>query len=220
MIVTTWLNNVADPHYGGNRPADWAQLSVLATTGDNPVTVITDCFDEHPSNAVAVYRVESMGGNPYFDRWRQFRRWLIGCDDYWVWSTDANDVAMLNDPYPDWLEPDMLYVGSEPVDGPNARSVGFWWMRAVHPDHVGWIATHAHLPLLNAGLLGGTPTVLREFVRDLVEALDFCPNDVTEMAAVNRVLYEQWEGRYVTGDWHTPMWSFMTAHPTAIWAHK
>ncbi len=222
MIFCIWINGSPDPHYGGKRrPADWAELKVLDTTGSHEVTVATDCLPDHPSQNVHVCRVPPLGGNPYHDRWRHFAAWLTDRDDEWIWATDANDVALLNDPYPDWLDGDMLYVGSEPVGGENARSVGFWWMRALHTDHADWIATHADLPLLNAGLLGGTPATLREFTRDLVGALEDCPNDVTDMAAVNRVLHDDWSARYVTGHpIHTPMWSFLAADDSSIWAHK
>lgn len=225
MIVASWLNASPDPHYGhnyagGRRAADWSQLSVLDTIGDHRATVLTDCLDEHPSPNVTTVRVASLGGNPYHDRWRHLRAWLDECDEPFVWAVDANDVRLLNDPYPDWLDPDMLYVGSEPTGGANKRSVGFWWMRQLHPDHADWIDRHAHLPLLNAGLIGGTPVLLREFCRDLIEQLAGC-SDVTEMAAEQVVLYERWAGRYVTGHpMHTPMWSFAAADPTAIWAHK
>lgn len=228
MIVTLWLNGTPDPHYGhnyegGRRVADWSEIKVAESVeaAGCEITVITDCLADHPDvEHVHTHRVASMGGNPYFDRWRQLRAWLTDRDDAWIWSTDANDVTLLNDPYPGSLDPEMLYVGSEPADGPNARSVGFWWMRNLHLDHTDWIASHAPLPLLNAGLLGGTPATLREFIRDLTAALEDCPNDVTDMAAVNRVIYDRWADRYVTGGWHTPMWSFETSHPTAIWAHK
>lgn len=221
MIVTVWINGSVDPHYGGHRIADRSELMLLDTLDGLEVTVLTDCLPDTGETNVRIHRVASLGGNPYFDRWRHLRTFLDACEDDWVWSTDANDVRLLNDPYPAWLDRDVLYVGSEPTDGPDARSVGFWWMRGLHTDHAHWIDTHADLPLLNAGLLGGTPATLREFCRDLTAALEDCPNDVTDMAAVNRVLYEQWEGRYVTGyPIHTPMWSFTTADPDAVWAHK
>lgn len=221
MIVTVWINQVQDPHYGGHRAAERSELSVLDTLEGHQATVLTDCLADTGEPNVNIVRVESLGGNPYFDRWRHLQAWLEDCDDEWVWSVDANDVCLLNDPYPDWLDPDVLYVGSEPVDGPNARSCGFWWMTGLHPDHADWLNAHASLRLLNAGLIGGTPQVLREFVSDLTATFKNCPNDVTEMAAVNRVLYDQWTGRYVTGHpVHTPMWSFAASDPVALFAHK
>lgn len=222
MIVTVWLTAVPDPHYvNTTRKPDLAELTVLNTIGDHEAVVLADGLGAGRLGNVEVVEVESFGGNPYHDRWRQVDAWLRGRpDDEFVWSTDANDVTLLNDPYPDWLRNDTLYVGSEPVDGPNARNLGFWWMTGLHPDHTDWLAANAHLPLLNAGLLGGTVAVLREFLAELVDHLDGC-NDVTDMAAVNWLLYERWTDRYFTGPpVHTPMWSFVTEHPEAIWAHK
>ncbi len=224
MIVCVWLNQSADPHYGGHRPADVAELSVLPTVTARglPATVLTDCLPAGHRDGVEFVHVDPLGGNPYFDRWRHLNGWLhdAGSHHGFVWATDANDVLLLNDPYPDWLDDSTLYVGSEPVDGPDARSVGFWWMRQLHPDHADWIDAHADLPLLNAGLIGASGDVLREFTDDLLDVFDGC-GDVTEMAAVNRVLYERWTDRFVTGDRvHTPMWSFETEHPHSIFAHK
>lgn len=219
MIVCAWLNGSPDPHYGGHRVADRSELHLLESTSDHRVTVLTDCLPAGVDGPVEFVTVEPLGGNPYFDRWRHLHAWLEGRDDF-VWATDANDVRLLNDPYPDWLRVrHLLYVGSEPTDGPNARSVGFWWMRGLHPDHAEWIDANADLPLLNAGIVGAHAPVLREFVGSLLEAFEGV-TDVTEMAAINKVLYERWDLRVTGYPVHTPMWSFTTADPRAIWAHK
>lgn len=219
MIVCVWLNQSPDPHYGGHRTADRSALTVLDTLDNRDATVLTDCLTAGSEDHVEIVEVAPLGGNPYHDRWRHLHTWLTGRDDF-IWSVDANDVRLLNDPYPDWLDPDVVYVGSEPATGRDARSVGFWWMRQLHPDHADWIDTNADRPLMNAGILGGSAPVLTEFTGALVEALDGC-SDVTDMAAVNWLLYEHWHDRIVTGpSVHTPMWSFIEHHESAIFAHK
>lgn len=219
MITCVWLNQSVDPHYGGHRDADRSALAVLDTLAGHQATVLTDCLPDLYETGIEIVPVESLGGNPYCDRWRHLDAWLQGRTDF-VWSVDANDVRLLNDPYPDWLRDDVLYVGSEPADGPDARSVGFWWMRGLHPAHGEWIDAHADLPLLNAGLLGGSAAVLAEFTGELLPGLADA-DDVTDMAAINQLLYERWADRIVTGPTvHSPMWSYCTDHPTAIWAHK
>src|SRR5690606_24647542 len=109
----------------------------------------------------------------------------------------------------------------EPTSGPDARSLGFWWMAQLHPDHADWLNANADLPLLNAGLVGGSAAVLREFTSAIIAQLDGC-TDVTDMAAVNYVLYGMRHRRtIVTGSAvHTPMWSYIESDPQAIWAHK
>jgi len=220
VIVSSWLNQSPDPHYGGHRVADRSELRVLDTIDDHHATVLTDCLPAGIDGAVEFVRVEPLGGNPYFDRWRHLHAWLQGRNDF-VWAVDANDVRLLNDPAPDWLRSDVLYVGSEPADGPDARSVGFWWMRQLHGDHADWIDANADLQLLNAGIVGAHAPLLAEFVGDLLVAFERCPTDITEMAVINMVLYERWRDRMMAGHpVHTPMWSYVTADSDAIWAHK
>lgn len=220
MIVCAWLNQSPDPHYGGHRAANRSELVVLDTIDGQPATVLTDCLPAGVEGSIEFVRVAPLGGNPYFDRWHHLHGWLKDQTGF-VWAVDANDVRLLNDPYPDWLREDVLYVGSEPTTGIDARSVGFWWVRQLHGDHADWIDANADLPLLNAGLVGANTSVLAEFVADLLEAFNGCPTDITEMAVINKVLYERWSGRFVTGSpVHTPMWSHLTADPEAVWAHK
>ncbi len=217
MIITCWLNSVEDPHYKRRVDADPSQLTMLDTLDGHDAVVLTDCLDAGHDGRAQFVRVWPSNLNPYFARWWHIALWCESHDGF-VWCVDAGDVRLLNDPYPSWLDDETLYIGSEPVDGDNARSVGFWWVEAVHPAHSRWIADNADRALLNPGILGGGTRVVAAFARRVLDL--HRDGDATDMVAANRVA-ASWRGPVASGHpLHTPMWSFRTDDPEALWAHK
>lgn len=221
MIITCWLNASPDPHYNRTLEPDVSQLTVLDSIGDHRAVVLTDCLPAGIHGNVEFVQVEPLPDrNPYFARWVHIANYLEHFDEF-VWCVDAGDVLLLNDPYPAWLHATtpLVYVGSEPDHGEHARSVGFWWVKEVHPAHADWIDANADRPLLNPGILGGGGPWVRSVALQI--AAGELDGDKTDVAAALRVLYGRWCGSFITGDRvHTPYWSYQTSHPWSIWAHK
>jgi hypothetical protein len=222
VVVTCLFNAQPDPQSGQTWPASLASLSVLdsVTAAGHQTIVLHDCLDEPDTDLVEFVRDDTDIPNAYWRRWAAIARLLEQRPDIErAWCVDGGDVRLLNYPWPNVLDvdSDVLWVGSEPTTGPDARSVGFWWMRQLHPAHADWIEAHADWRLLNVGLLGGHRDIVRRFACEL--AACWPTEDRTDMAAANRILYEG--HRFVTGERvHTPMWSWRTSDPVAIWAHK
>lgn len=220
-VVTCLFNRHPDPQSGRTWPADLGQLTVLDTVraGGHHAVVINDCLDLTDTPDVTFVRVDNDIPNAYWARWTHIAEWLKGCGLEKVWCVDGGDVRLLHDPFTH-LWPGVLYLGSEPpVGAPNARSVGFWWMRGHHPDRGDWIEANADRDLLNPGLVGGHAATVWEFAETL--AACWPTADRTDMAAANELAYSAgWLGRFVTGDRvHTPMWSH-TSNDHSWWAHK
>ena len=225
VVITCLFTRHPDPQSGEHWPSDPKVLTVLSSLQRHQVTAVVLYDDEElrPDGRAVYVHVDNDIPNAYWARWRHIADYVAGLEpDARVWCVDGGDVTLLRrDPF--YLITDSnLYVGSEPgpTDAQHPRSVGFWWMRQLHPTHAAWIDEHADLTLLNVGLVGGHAREVRLFAEQLAGC--WPTEDQTDMAAANRLLYSpEWVGRVITGDRvHTPMWSWRTSDPHAIWAHK
>jgi hypothetical protein len=162
-------------------------------------------------SSAEVVQVQPSEKSPYVARWDRVSEFLSTIDDELVWVSDGTDVVMLREPW-STMKHNTLYVGSEP------ETVGFWWMKEAHqdPTALSWIESNSSLPLLNAGLVGGSREVVIDFINDLRIALDKYP-DGSDMAVFNMVAHNR---PHVTGSQvHTTFRSF-TDNGVAWWMHK
>ena len=220
VVITSLFTQHPDPQSGRHWEADVSLLTAVDSVHRHGwhAVVISDCLDLDDTPTTTFVRVDNDIPNAYWARWRHIAAFLSQPGDWrYVWCVDATDVVMLNDPAPH-MRPGPLYIGSEPTDGPNARNVGFWWMRHLHPDHATWIDDHADEQLLNCGIVGGDVGTIREFASAMT--IGWPSADVTDMAFANRIARGAFPG-FITGPpVHTSMWSFVTADPEAWFAHK
>lgn len=208
-VVTTLLCSAPDPQRGEHWQPDGRLLDTLAgsITGAD-LTVLTD-------SAIFPLSVRQehvpAGPNPYHHRWTVIADWLATCDAEWVWCVDATDVEMLREPW-GHMEPGVIYCGSE-----DGATWSHPWMVDHHPSIR---ALAADQPLMNAGLLGGDVATVRQFCAVMLSELAFHSEDMTDMAAFNRVAGLGCWPR-VTGPWvHTRFRAEERTHPTAWFRHK
>lgn len=164
---------------------------------------------------VQFVKVYPDGENLFFQRWRLWHLWLSNSPHVeYVWFTDGSDVRMLNTPWVH-MRPMTLYVGSEDDVLSNR------WIVDNHPT-IRDLATRAkHQPLANAGLLGGDRITVLNFLDRLIWRLESSAGDLTDMAAFNLTLYEDWDGYVETGyPVHTTFNAWVKSDPQALWAHK
>ena len=210
-VLTTLLCATEDPQRGKRWPPVGTVLDqLLASLGGVPAVVLHDRELDPPPTLPAHLERVAPGGNPYHYRWSLYDEWLADAGPVgWVWCVDGTDVEMLHAPWSSMV-PGVLYCGSEPI-----TSVSAGWLADGHPSHG---ATREDRPLLNAGILGGDVVTVRAFVSTLVAELAACGDDLTDMAAFNRVAagFEVVTGERV----HTSFRGYEHDHPTAWWRHK
>lgn len=152
--------------------------------------------------------------NPYFAVWFIYRDYLRNIDPHcMVWITDLTDVKMLRDPFPH-MKRNTLYVGDE-----AGQNTGNLWLRRHHPHAKFYRLFKARLPLLNAGLLGGTVGIVLEFCERICE-LAGLENQHTEMAAFNQVAYEFFKNRMYHGPQVNTIFKAWADNGQAWFQHK
>jgi len=211
-VILTLLNRHPDPQYGGHWEASLDKLSVtpsIRALGLH-VIVLHDCLDGDGPDGVSLVEVAPNDAipNAYWARWKLISEYLV--DQFSisrVWCTDGGDVTFLRDPFP-MMHKGVLYIGSEPCHGMNARSVDFWWLAGCHPSVREWVPHNKDRTLLNPGIVGGDRATVAEFAYELAEMYD--PRDISDMGAANVLAYsDRWKGRFITGDRvHTDYWSY------------
>lgn len=210
-VVTTLLCSAPDPQRGVHWQPDGRLLDTLAgsiTCAD--LTVLHDTPLRSPV-PVANYRAVPGGANPYHRRWTVIADWLATCDAEWVWCVDATDVEMLREPW-GHMEPGVIYCGSE-----EGETWSNPWMVEHHPS-IRDVA--ADQPLMNAGLLGGGLSTVRAFCAVMLSELALSPDDVTDMAAFNRMLAVALSPVVTGPQVHTRFRHEQRDHPTAWFRHK
>lgn len=211
-VVTTLLCTAPDPQRGGHWQPDGRLLDTLAGSITGAVlTVLTDSAIFPLPQSQCRWHRRPAGGNPYHHRWTIIADWLATTDAEWVWCVDATDVQMLREPWCH-MEPGVIYCGSE-----EGETWSCPWMVEHHPS-IRDVA--ADQPLMNAGLLGGGLSTVRAFCAAVDAELTLCADDVTDMAAFNRVLAAA-PLEVVTGPQvHTRFRHEQRDHPTAWFRHK
>jgi hypothetical protein len=198
---------------------------VSSITGAHPV-VLHDGWigrDEYallrewsPINKVTSRTVEVTDENLFFQRWRHVRSYIthhLGATDF-AWVTDGSDVRMLNEPW-EHMDPHTLYVGSEDDVVSNR------WIVDNHPSIRQLAKRTPRRPLMNAGLLGGIRLMALTFIDLLIARFETCEGDLTDMAAFNHVLADDWGYAAMTGPpVHTRFGDWAKADRECWWAHK
>ena len=211
VVVTVLLTNTEDPQRGVTWSPDLQLVGKWASSirGAKAVVLVDHAVGDLSS--AEIVSVESSTKSPYVARWDRVVEYLSSVDDELVWVTDGTDVVMLREPWSE-MSANTLYVGSEP------ETVGFWWMKEAHqdPGALAWIESNSHLPLLNAGLVGGSRETVIDFIDDLRRSLEKHP-DGSDMAVFNMVAHSR---PHVTGaQVHTVFRSF-SDNGVAWWMHK
>lgn len=211
VVITTLLTSTPDPQRGTFLASDTSVLETLRVSlRSQHLVVLHDCLNERDTDRTTFVRVPP-GQNPYFHRWQVIADYLNSrADLVLVWCVDGTDVRMLHDPFEHMRSTD-LYVGSED------STVGVEWMRHHHPTWSPFIEANAGRRLLNAGLLGGTAWDVAHVASAIAKTWPV--PDLTDMAAFNQVVYEDFP-HHVTGDVvHTPYKQYVK-YAKSWWAHK
>jgi hypothetical protein len=85
-----------------------------------------------------------------------------------------------------------------------------------------WIYNNAQRPLLNAGVVGGDRATVMEFIRAMQDLwYDLRADAMHEMPFLNRVVYEHFSDRHLTGPQVATIFKANAqSDPVAWWAHK
>lgn len=197
IFVTCYFTGTADTQKKQKWEADikqlWKLITSIQKTG-NKLIVLHDCFDDPKYKNVEFIKVET-SLNPYIQRWVSYYQLLRNRAFRNVFFIDGTDVEILRTP--DWQNlGELLWVGDE-NDVLNCQ-----WIKAHHntPTLNKFYKDFANLTLLNAGVVGGSYEVLKEFIRLLV---DFCMTEksvgMTDMAAFNYICRTKFKERIKHG---------------------
>lgn len=228
VILTCLFTKHPDPQRGTKWNPDTSLLaSLIKTTGPHPLVIFHDEIAEDQlfllTDNLAYVKEDSTLENPYIQRWISYRRYLIAHPEIsHLWCVDGTDVELRLDPWIAMAE-DTIYCGWE-----NA-TVGSEWMRFHHGASLTWIRANENLPLLNAGVVGGTRGVVLTLTAEILRlyADQVRKGEIDErgdMAMFNRAVRRLFDlGRLVTGPPITTL--FKGFEPPernnwSIWCHK
>ena len=129
------------------------------------------------------------------ERVRIYLDWLRDNPCEKVLTTDLFDVEFYRNPFEIMTDPNMLYIGSEPLLIGNSQ-----WMKTRMMETYGEV-TDADKPILNPGICGGSRNAMIDFLcrwrdemyRAIVPTLP--PHDIV---AFNRLIYRE-KVKYATG---------------------
>ena len=218
VVVTSLLTATPDPQRGTRWPADTPINDLHESLWGCEMVVFHDAWPtpkvvRDDATVNVVFLKVTPAGNPYTHRWRLLRDWLRASPAVeYVWAVDATDVEMLHDPW-DQMQPDTLYVGSEP--GPMCNQ----WMIRHHPAHREFVHANADRRLLNSGIAGGDRRTMLDFSTQLCDRLDEVETiDDYDMGAFNAVAtaYGPTTGSPV----HTVFRAEDRSDSLAWWRHK
>lgn len=210
-VITAMLTASIDPQRRKRWTAEPNLIDpwLKSISGADPV-ILADQFDGYGSIKVTT------GTNPYVQRWIAYYQYLRDTLADLVFVTDAFDVTMLREPWPE-MQRGLLYVGYEPT------VIGIPWMRDKHPQHKDWIADNADRMLLNCGVIGGDRNTVMEFCHDMVGEL-LATESVLDMGPFNKLAYsDKWNSRIVAGPRVTSLFKHQETKKTNQWswfAHK
>jgi len=209
LVITSFLTKYPDPQRKNQRPkiedyAAWRE----SLKGCHPVVLA-----DHAGDGVTL--VPTGLKNPYLQRWFSAYRYLRDNPAKWVWATDGTDVVMLKEPW-DLMKPGKLYIGYEPT------IVGCPWMLGQNPSHRDWVEANRNLTLLNAGVVGGDNATMLSFLHAVMVEISRSgmANDMGEMSVINKVAYEEFGDRLVTGPSVVTSFKANETNAWSMWKHK
>lgn len=232
ILITTFLTANIDPQRGKKWSSDSSLLSPWLETmerGEWEGIILADELKTLPPGYLAsrVINVEASSMNVYYQRWLHIYQYLRENEDIrWVWCTDGTDVEILRDPFKSMLV-GRLYVGVEPTIISNP------WLSDNHPSELfqTFIKRFSKSPLLNAGVVGGDRETVKELARKIVSLYndleaerffkqDLSAREIGDMAAFNKVVYEDFGSRMYHGPDITTEFKGYKDNGTAKFKHK
>lgn len=206
-VITSLLTSRVDPQRGVKWDPDLATIDAWQSSIRGAKAVVL--ADE--ASGPTVVHVPGEDISPYRARWFRALEYLQAEKDDWVWVTDGSDVVMLREPWGEMAD-GLLYVGSEPT------TVGCSWMIDNHPSKVSqdWMKKHRHLPLLNAGLVGGSYETVLSFLELLCQELEV-RDEESDMAAFNAAARQV---THHTGETVHTVFKAYQDNGIAWWMHK
>lgn len=189
-VLTCYLTSVKDPQRGEFYEPNIGALEKLILSCkelDAKLTVLTDCFPESNDGHVSFVRVSPVTDNPYFERWKLYRQWLMenhGIQQLFI--VDATDVEMKVNPFM-LMRTEALYVGDEPSQINNI------WLKKHHtnPFYREFYDAKWQKQLFNAGIIGGFRFEMHMFLQIMCNSINRVgtSQQLTDMAMFNYVLY-------------------------------
>lgn len=232
LVITTLLTANKDPQRGFKWAADSKHISPWLESmerGGWDGLVLADELQHLPVGyEIALEHVEPSTMNVYHQRWMHIYQYLRAHQEIrWVWCTDGSDVEVLRDPFKGMAK-GKLYCGVEPT------TVDTSWMRQSHPARIlqNFIrGVEAKSQMLNAGVVGGDRETIMQLAHGIVTVyndieterfmkLDAPGKELGDMAAFNKVAYEQFGARLVTGPHVTTDFKAYKDNGTAKFKHK
>lgn len=163
VVLTCYFTGQPDPQRGTRMPTNYDDLQPLINSmRGRRLVILHDCLDAPDTAGVEHVLVET-SIQPYFQRWISILQYLRAHPEIdRVFCVDATDVELLNDPFVDMGE--FLYIGDEP------SRLACPWMLQQHRAIflLEFIRKYGHLPLLNAGLLGGRRQLVMQFLQRMI----------------------------------------------------
>lgn len=173
-VLTCLFKSVIDPQRG----VKWDIENTDILEASLPDDVVFKCFTDAKID------------NPYFARWVAYRDFLRTVDpNSFVWAVDGTDVDMLRNPFNE-MKRDVLYVGCE-----HGQTTGSSWLVNHHPNPMYTDMYKGRLPLLNAGLVGGTARMVLAFC----ELMAISKVEYTDMAVFNYIAHRHFSKRVCYG---------------------
>lgn len=175
IVLATYLTHQKDPQRRRFWKKDHKDLLPLinsVTSKGVEIKIFHDCFDNPP-------KIERCGwirvppNNDYLptvSRWFEYLKYLKGLDQLptAVFMVDSTDVEMLKNPF-DEIEDGVLYCGCEQqnsTDNPYLRNKERYIKIS---DYKQEINKYNKETLLNAGICGGTSSIVIQFLTKLTE---------------------------------------------------
>ena len=227
VVITTLLTSQPDPQRATKLTASPDMLAKWAASLRQCGRIaLVDELQTAPAD-VELCLVPDVKMNVYFRRWLHIWQHLRDHPEYrFVWCTDGTDVEMLRAPW-DEMQPDKVYVGSEPKTYADA------WAKQNHPERIyqEFIESHRNDVMLNAGLLGGTRADVMAFAHGIIrlyyriESYRFWKKEqagaaVGDMLAFG-IVAQSFTDRLVTGPMvHTVFKTDGIGKEFAWWKHK
>ncbi|CAH1800831.1 unnamed protein product, partial [Owenia fusiformis] len=124
----------------------------------------------------------------------------------WVLFTDIADVKFLKNPFElmGFINEDLLYVGQDKCE--FQQSTSNIWVNNLYKNCLGKTASekvnaiHKQEFLYNAGIIGGSRSIILEFLHHMTEAFNEAPSDMNcDMGILNYVVHRYFQKRVFTG---------------------
>lgn len=201
--LTIYITGVSDPQRETKWDSNIFDLEVLAKSVNDTlgrlVVFYNNLKDEdikkfkelHP--CVSFIKVAENNLNVYFYRWVLYYDYLRRNKiNGFVACVDGTDVEILKNPGSEWL-----FTGCEEASINNQ----WLWLNHNHYKMGLFMRDYGGYQMLNAGVLGGDPEAVREYIRNIIDIYGEAPTDnKTDMLAFNMAAYRFGRENIAYGD--------------------